>query len=197
MTRTNENALDALAVQAIALLPDAAASREDIARQLLKMRKLFQDAFALGRAGAGPKSPEPARPVEALRLSPRTVNCLRNCHILTLEDLLMRSEEDLQSTPLLGAQEIAEIRKMLDLRSLRLPKADKVRVFESMEFVEKLTALPTNVVYELDGAALDTHFPANCLTGEVLRNLSAMFALSYRRTLRSAKDYLKRHGSDL
>jgi DNA-directed RNA polymerase subunit alpha len=58
--------------------------------------------------------------IAELRLSVRSANCLRNNKIVTVGDLIQKSEIDLLQLPNFGHRSLNEIKEVLAQRGLRL-----------------------------------------------------------------------------
>ena len=195
---TTDKALDELVTKAVALSKEDSSTVEAAAHQTQAMRELFQEAFVLGTAAAektpgaqDTKSELMARAVDALGLTAQASKFLRDSNILTLGDLVERTEFDLYAVPKLRQKYQNEVREMLATHSLVLKPAQPARYLESNDFAEKVKAMPSNLVCEYAGAEEDFIFRHASLCGQVLRTLSATYGLSYRRTLVTVKHYIQ------
>ena len=61
-------------------------------------------------------------PIEKLRLSPRTYNCLKRARINAVGDVLQRSEKDLLEIRNFGGQSLEELREKLNEHGFPNPR---------------------------------------------------------------------------
>ncbi|GEM_PF-3762162 len=118
----------------LALAEDARWGKKDTDLQRLhkQVRELIVEVKGLSElvgkllqipaiAGTIKKDPEfLARPIDDLRLSPRTEHCLKAENIYTIGDLLKYSDIELLKTPNLGRKSLNEIRVVLETWGLQL-----------------------------------------------------------------------------
>jgi DNA-directed RNA polymerase subunit alpha len=92
----------------------------EAAQLLSEHLAIFGPQAPLGTAAAGGAAGKLGQGIEVLELAKATETTLRNAGILTLRDLVARTEDELLELPRLGKTAVSAIKKALDREGLAL-----------------------------------------------------------------------------